>query len=92
MQGRGKSCAATCWEALLTCSDLHARPCRNPADSVQASTLTRPQRRLLERLTALAASVLGGCVPVGVVTLEALGLLLEVWVPVHMCWALPRFR
>lgn len=36
------------------------------------------QRLLLERLTALAASVLGDCTPVAVVTLEALGLLLEV--------------
>ena len=36
------------------------------------------QRRLLERLAALCASVLGGCVPVGAATLEALGLLLEV--------------
>ncbi|CAL8466413.1 g5949 [Coccomyxa elongata] len=36
------------------------------------------QRLLLERLTALAASVLGDCTPVAAVTLEALGLLLEV--------------
>ena len=36
------------------------------------------QRRLLERLAALAASVLGGHVPVAVVALDAVGRLLEV--------------
>ena len=36
------------------------------------------QRLLLERLTAMAASVLGDQVPVAVVTLETIGLLLEV--------------
>lgn len=35
------------------------------------------QRALLEALTALAASVLGGQVPVAAVTLETIGLLLE---------------
>ena len=36
------------------------------------------QRRLLERLAALALSVLGGHVPVAVVALDAVGRLLEV--------------
>ena len=36
------------------------------------------QRRLLERLVALAASVIGSQVPLAAVTLETLGLLLEV--------------
>ena len=36
------------------------------------------QRRLLERLVALAASVIGSQVPLAAVTLETLGLLLEI--------------
>ncbi len=36
------------------------------------------QRTLLERLTALLASVLGSHVPLAMVTLEAMGLLLEI--------------
>ena len=42
------------------------------------SRLPPSQRRLLERLVALAASVVGSRVPLAAVTLETLGLLLEV--------------
>ena len=36
------------------------------------------QRALLERLTTMLASVLGSHVPLAIVTLEAMGLLLEI--------------
>lgn len=56
------------------------RRCRRRCSSVSSALtyLCTVQRLLLERLTAMAASVLGDQVPVAVVTLETIGLLLEV--------------
>ena len=53
--------------------------CTHPALCCSVTLTTEVlQRRLLERLAALAASVLGGHVPVAVVALDAVGRLLEV--------------
>ena len=51
---------------------------RHRAGISSESLLLPLQRRLLERLVALAASVVGSQVPLAAVTLETLGLLLEV--------------
>ena len=69
----------------MSCFERRVRLDAHAGAPVALVLLTQPliissalQRRLLERLVALAASVIGSQVPLAAVTLETLGLLLEV--------------